>query len=66
MKATIPSVYLLSLIQKTMKLKSLFIIGTFLGGASFANADDKSFGDGTLPEFLVQYDVNEDGEISKD
>ncbi|MEN8849304.1 MAG: hypothetical protein ABF377_14690 [Akkermansiaceae bacterium] len=49
-----------------MKLKTLFIIGTFLGGASFANADEKSFGDGTLPEFLVQYDVNEDGKIDEE
>jgi Ca2+-binding EF-hand superfamily protein len=49
-----------------MKLKAILIIGTFLGGASFAQAGDKSFGDGTLPEFLVQYDVNEDGKIDEE
>jgi Ca2+-binding EF-hand superfamily protein len=49
-----------------MKLKSILVIGTFLGGASFAQAGDKSFGDGTLPEFLVQYDVNEDGQIDEE
>ncbi|MGJ8695844.1 MAG: EF-hand domain-containing protein [Verrucomicrobiaceae bacterium] len=49
-----------------MKLKSLLIVGTFLGGASFAQADEKSFGDGTLPEFLQEYDVNEDGTIDEE
>ncbi|MFT6862304.1 MAG: Ca2+-binding EF-hand superfamily protein [Akkermansiaceae bacterium] len=49
-----------------MKLKNILIAGTLLGGASFAQADDRSFGDGTLPEFLQQYDVNEDSVIDEE
>ena len=32
-------------------------------GAASADKKKKTFGDGTLPEFLVPYDVNEDGEL---
>ena len=39
-----------------MNLKSTLVIGIFLGGASFAQAGDKLFGDGTLPEFLDHYE----------
>lgn len=31
-----------------------------------ANHNAKSFGDGTLPEFLAKYDVNEDGSIDEE
>ncbi|MFT6863562.1 MAG: Ca2+-binding EF-hand superfamily protein [Akkermansiaceae bacterium] len=49
-----------------MKLKNILIVGTLLGGASLAHADERTFGDGTLPEFLRQYDVNEDGFIDEE
>lgn len=49
-----------------MKLKNILITGALLGGTSLAQADDKTFGDGTLPEFLQQYDVNEDGKIDEE
>ncbi len=49
-----------------MNLKSTLVIGIFLGGASFAQAGDKLFGDGTLPEFLDHYDVNRDGQIDEE
>ena len=49
-----------------MKLKNILIAGTLLGGTSLAQADDRSFGDGTLPEFLQQYDVNEDGVLDEE
>lgn len=49
-----------------MKLTHILIAGTLLGGASLAQADDRSFGDGTLPEFLQQYDLNEDGTIDEE
>lgn len=49
-----------------MKLTNILITGALLGGASIAQADDKSFGDGTLPEFLQQYDVNDDGVIDEE
>lgn len=49
-----------------MKVKNILIAGALLGSVSFAQADDRSFGDGTLPEFLQQYDVNEDGVIDEE
>jgi len=49
-----------------MKLKTLLLPPTVFLGALLANADHKSFGDGTLPEFLQQYDVNEDGQIDEE
>ena len=47
-----------------MKLK-LIISSLILASLGAASADKKkkTFGDGTLPEFLVPYDVNEDGEL---
>jgi Ca2+-binding EF-hand superfamily protein len=35
-------------------------------GAYPLQADDRSFGDGTLPEFLIPFDVNEDGQIDEE
>jgi len=49
-----------------MKLTHLLIVPTSVFGILLANADDKAFGDGTLPEFLQQYDVNEDGQIDEE
>ena len=49
-----------------MKLKNILIAGILLGGNSLASADERTFGDGTLPEFLRQYDVNEDGIIDEE
>lgn len=48
-----------------MKFKSLIIVSALLGSATAAHAE-KSFGDGTLPEFLQEYDVNEDGKIDEE
>ena len=48
-----------------MKLKSLLIV-SFLGGATFAQADERTFGGGTLPDFLEEYDANEDGIIDEE
>lgn len=48
-----------------MKFKSLMIVSALLGSATAAHAE-KSFGDGTLPEFLQEYDVNEDGTIDEE
>ncbi|MDB4408761.1 hypothetical protein N9165_01695 [Akkermansiaceae bacterium] len=48
-----------------MKFKSLIIVSALLGSVSTAYAE-KSFGDGTLPEFLQEYDVNEDGKIDEE
>lgn len=47
-----------------MKLK-LIVSSLILASLGAASADKKkkTFGDGTLPEFLVPYDVNEDGEL---
>lgn len=49
-----------------MKLTHLLIAGSLLTGTALAQADEKSFGDGTLPEFLQKYDVNEDGKIDEE
>lgn len=49
-----------------MKLKQLLIAGTILGSASLANADDRTFGNGTLSEFLQQFDLNEDGVLDEE
>ena len=38
---------------------------TFLGSVSVAQAQ-RTFGDGVLPEFLVPFDVNEDGKLDKE
>ena len=47
-----------------MKLK-LITSGLILASLAVASADKrkKTFGDGTLPEFLAPYDVNEDGKL---
>lgn len=49
-----------------MKLKQILIAGTLLGGVYLAEADERTFGDGTLPEFLQEYDVNEDGKLDEE
>jgi Ca2+-binding EF-hand superfamily protein len=49
-----------------MKLKNILIAGALLGGNALADEEGRSFGDGTLPEFLQQYDVNEDGVIDEE
>ncbi len=49
-----------------MKIKHLPILGLALGlGVTTAGARDRSFGD-ELPEFLEQFDVNEDGVIDEE
>lgn len=49
-----------------MKLtQTLLICTTLLGSAALSGADDrKPFGNGTLPEFLKPYDLDEDGKLS--
>jgi len=49
-----------------MKLKRLLLPPTAFLSALLVKADHKSFGDGTLPEYLRQYDVNEDGRIDEE
>ncbi|MDA7867873.1 EF-hand domain-containing protein [Akkermansiaceae bacterium] len=49
-----------------MKLKYIFIAGALLGDMSLAQESGKSFGDGTLPDFLQNYDVNQDGVIDEE
>ena len=39
---------------------------SLLTGAVIADHIAKAFGDGTLPEFLTKYDVNEDGSIDEE
>ena len=50
----------------TMKLThALLLCTTLLGSAAATHAADrKPFGNGTLPEFLKPYDVDEDGKLS--
>lgn len=48
-----------------MKKESILIAICLLGSV-FAQNLKKSFGDGTLPEFLMRYDVNEDGIIDEE
>jgi Ca2+-binding EF-hand superfamily protein len=49
-----------------MNLKIISITSSLLISAVMANHNAKSFGDGTLPEFLAKYDVNEDGSIDEE
>lgn len=49
-----------------MKLKNIIITGSLLTAPVLADEDGKSFGNGTLPEFLQQFDVNEDGKIDEE
>lgn len=51
---------------KKMNLTIILITSSLLVGAVIADHIAKSFGDGTLPEFLVKYDVNEDGSIDEE
>ena len=48
-----------------MKSRSI-LIASILFGSVVAQDLNKSFGDGTLPEFLTRYDVNEDGIIDEE
>ncbi|MDF1712725.1 MAG: hypothetical protein P1U90_10845 [Akkermansiaceae bacterium] len=49
-----------------MKLANILITGALLGGVAMAQDDEKTFGDGGLPEFLQQYDTNDDGVIDEE
>ena len=53
-------------IQLKMRIKSILIASGLLGSAISAQGLSKSFGDGTLPEFLMRYDVNDDGIIDEE
>jgi len=48
-----------------MKIK-FTLIAALMATGSLAFAGDRSIGDGTLPEFLQQFDTNEDGEIDEE
>ena len=55
-----------SLADYSMKSKYLTLLGLTLGlGIATAQAGGRSFGD-ELPEFLQQFDLNEDGEIDEE
>lgn len=41
-------------------------LSVLLLGSSFIHADDRSIGNGTLPEFLQQFDTNNDGRIDEE
>lgn len=49
-----------------MRIKSILVASGLLGSAILAQDLSKSFGDGTLPEFLMRYDVNDDGIIDEE
>lgn len=49
-----------------MRIKSILVASSLLGSAILAQGLSKSFGDGTLPEFLMRYDVNDDGIIDEE
>lgn len=49
-----------------MNLTIILMTSSLLTGAVIADHIAKSFGDGTLPEFLTKYDVNEDGSIDEE
>jgi len=49
-----------------MKIKTILIAGTLLGGNSLTQGDERTFGDGTLPEFLRQFDILKDGRIDEE
>jgi Ca2+-binding EF-hand superfamily protein len=51
-------------LQQVMKLSILLIAIQFLGG--YALAGPKTFGDGSLPDFLATYDTNGDGMIDEE
>ena len=51
--------------HQEMKKESI-LFASYLLGSVFAQDLNKSFGDGTLPEFLMRYDVNEDGIIDEE
>ena len=53
-------------IQLKMRIKSILVASGLLGSAILAQGLNKSFGDGTLPEFLMRYDVNDDGIIDEE
>lgn len=53
-------------IQLKMRIKSILVASGLLGSAILAQDLSKSFGDGTLPEFLMRYDVNDDGIIDEE
>lgn len=53
-------------IQLKMSIKSILVASGLLGSAILAPGLSKSFGDGTLPEFLMRYDVNDDGIIDEE
>ncbi len=53
-------------LNKDMKLAKILITSALLGGVAVAQDEEKTFGDGGLPEFLQQYDANEDGVIDEE
>ncbi len=46
--------------------KTTSIIAVTICSLSFAIARDRTIGNGDLPEFLVEYDLNEDGQIDEE
>ncbi|MGC6582963.1 MAG: EF-hand domain-containing protein [Akkermansiaceae bacterium] len=47
-------------------MKNTILLAGIIATVTFAQAGDKSIGDGTLPEFLQQFDTNEDGLIDEE
>ncbi|MFT5106896.1 MAG: hypothetical protein ACI9UA_002522, partial [Pseudoalteromonas tetraodonis] len=46
-----------------MKKTTYIILAAALGSLTFANAGERTIGNGDLPDFLIGYDVNQDGKI---
>lgn len=57
--------YPLQISTKDMKIKHTFLAVVF-ASTGFVQAGDRSIGDGTLPEFLEQFDTNDDGMIDEE
>ena len=46
--------------------KTLIIAVATLGSLSFATAGERTIGDGNIPDFLAEFDINEDGVIDEE
>ncbi len=53
--------------KHTMRaLTIMFVAALFVTAASQIQADERTFGDGTLPDFLAVYDTDGDGKLSEE
>jgi Ca2+-binding EF-hand superfamily protein len=52
--------------KNIMKIKTSLILATLAGSLTLANADERTIGNGNLPDFLVPFDVNNDNAIDEE